>query len=109
MSSITVSDIDYNRELDRDELCAISGGGGAPWIYGWITPYVSGSQQQGFGAVVNVFDITNNITNNTTNNLTNNTSIGQMINQYQDVSVNNTGNGAMLSVNPNAVSGNRAG
>jgi hypothetical protein len=32
-----------------------------------------------------------------------------MVNQFQNVAVSNTGNGATLTVNPNSVAGNRAG
>jgi hypothetical protein len=97
MSALTIIDLPYDRELDRAAMSAISGGGGAPWVYGWITPYVSDRQPQGFGGVVNVYDITNNFT------------AGQMINQFQNVDVNNTGSGATLTVNPNALSNNHAG
>jgi hypothetical protein len=97
MSTLTVTDLPYDRELDHNAMAAIGGGGGAPWVFGWITPYVDQRQQQGFGGVVNIYDITNNI------------AIGQMTNQYQMVDVNNTGNGATLTVNPNALSATRAG
>ncbi|GAB5094963.1 hypothetical protein P9250_12550 [Caballeronia sp. LP006] len=98
MSAITITDLDHDRELDRAAMLAISGGGGAPWLFGWITPYVADRQQGGGGSsVVNIYDITNNI------------SVGQMVNQYQSVDVNNTGAGATLTVSPNALSSNRAG
>jgi hypothetical protein len=96
MSALTVIDLEYDRELDHAAMAALSGGGGAPWVYGWITPYVA-ERQQSYGGVVNIYDITNNFT------------AGQMINQFQTVDVNNTGNGASLNVNPNALSANRAG
>jgi hypothetical protein len=112
MGILTITDLAYDRELDQAAMSAISGGGGAPWVYGWITPYVdrgSGGGGAGGGATVNVFDVTNNIyevTNNVTNTTTN---VGQMINQFQSTSVTNTGNGATLTVNPDSVAGNRAG
>src|SRR5262249_5303252 len=40
MCAITVTDLEYDRELDHAAMSAISGGGGAPWVYGWITPFV---------------------------------------------------------------------
>jgi hypothetical protein len=100
MSRITVSDLEHDRDLDRAAMSAICGGGGAPWVYGWITPYVeSRPQQQGLsGNVVNVFDVTNNYVNNYT--------AGQMVNQFQSVSVSNTGNNAILAVSPNAIAAN---
>lgn len=60
---------------------------------------------------ITLVDVTNNIyavTNNITNNVTNIT-VGQMVNQFQNVAVSNTGNGATLTVSPNSVAGNRAG
>ncbi|SAL60411.1 hypothetical protein AWB71_03377 [Caballeronia peredens] len=110
MSVITVTDLEYDRELDRKAMSAISGGGGAPWVYGWITPFTGQSSGGGGGvAAVNIIDVTNNIYE-TTNNITNTTvSVAQMINQFQSVNVSNTGNGATLTVNPNSVAGNRAG
>jgi hypothetical protein len=96
MSALTITDLDFDRELDYAAMAAISGGGGAPWVFGWITPYVE-NRQQNAGGMVNIYDITNNI------------NIGQLVNQVQMVDVNNTGNGATLTVNPNALSANRAG
>ncbi|SAK46478.1 hypothetical protein [Caballeronia ptereochthonis] len=107
MSVITVTDLEYERELDHAAMSAISGGGGAPWIYGWITPF--SDRQQTLGGAVNIIDVTNNIYD-VTNNITNNTvTVGQMVNQFQSVNVSNTGNGATLTVNPNSIAGNRAG
>ncbi|WP_244816191.1 hypothetical protein [Caballeronia sp. Lep1P3] len=96
MSTLSVTDLHYDCELDSAQMSVISGGGGAPWVYGWITPFVS-DRQQGFGGVVNIYDITNNFT------------AGQMINQFQSVDVRNSGDGANLTVTPNAISANRAG
>ncbi|KND59575.1 hypothetical protein BVER_01267c [Candidatus Burkholderia verschuerenii] len=75
MSILTINDLEYDRELDRAAMSAIGGGGGAPWVYGWMTPYVSEQRsQQGFGGgIVNIYDISNIVTNNV--------SVGQMINQ----------------------------
>jgi hypothetical protein len=109
MCAITVTDLEYDRELDHAAMSAISGGGGAPWVYGWITPYVDRPSGGGAGgsAVVNLIDVTNNVYE-VTNNITN-ISVGQMVNQFQNVAVSNTGNGATLTVNPSSVAGNRAG
>ncbi|WP_321793823.1 hypothetical protein [Caballeronia sp. J97] len=112
MCVLTVNDLAYDRELDHAAMSAIGGGGGAPWVFGWITPFVDRpSGGAGGASAVNLIDVTNNIyevTNNVTNNVTNIT-VGQMINQFQNVAVSNTGNGATLTVNPNSVAGNRAG
>jgi hypothetical protein len=96
MATLTVTDLDYDRQLDRRAMSAIGGGGGAPWVYGWITPFIA-DRQSNFGGVVNIYDITNNFT------------AGQMINQFQSVDVRNSGDGANLTVTPNAISANRAG
>jgi hypothetical protein len=96
MSLIAITDLKYDRELDYAAMARISGGGGAPWVFGWITPYVE-QRQQGYGGMINLYEITNNI------------NIGQFTNQVQTVDVNNTGSGATLTVNPNALTGNRAG
>ncbi|SAK64034.1 hypothetical protein AWB78_02216 [Caballeronia calidae] len=109
MCALSVTDLDYDRELDHAAMSAISGGGGAPWIFGWITPFIDRPPVSvgGGAGVVNLIDVTNNIYE-VTNNITNIT-VGQMINQFQSVAVSNTGNGATLTVNPNSVAGNRAG
>ncbi|MDR5739464.1 MULTISPECIES: hypothetical protein [unclassified Caballeronia] len=93
MSALFVADLECDRELSRADMAFIRGGGGAPWVYGWITPYISG-RQEGFGGVVNIYEITNNFT------------ADQMINQFQSVDVHNSGNGASLNVSPNANSAN---
>ncbi|SAK91321.1 hypothetical protein AWB77_05089 [Caballeronia fortuita] len=109
MRALTVTDLDYDRELDHAAMSAISGGGGAPWVFGWITPFVErAAAGAGAGsATVNLIDVTNNIYE-ITNNITNIT-VGQMVNQFQNVAVSNTGNGATLTVNPSSTAGNRAG
>jgi hypothetical protein len=85
MSAITVNDLPLDRDLDRAAMTCVRGGG-APWLYGWITPYVASSPSAGGG--VNVFDITNNYY------------ADQMINQFQSVSVNNTGANSNITVSP---------
>ncbi|SAK67594.1 hypothetical protein AWB76_03995 [Caballeronia temeraria] len=108
MCALTVSDLEYDRELDHAAMSAISGGGGAPWVFGWITPFVERSSSgTAAGSAVTLIDITNNVYE-VTNNVTNIT-VGQMVNQFQNVAVSNTGNGATLTVNPNSTAGNRAG
>jgi hypothetical protein len=96
MSAITVTDLHYDRELDHAAMASIGGGGGAPWIYGWITPYIE-SRPGGFGGVVNIIEITNNFT------------ADQMINQFQQVDVHNTGANSNINVSPTAIAGNVKG
>ena len=92
MASITVNDLSLNVALDRKAMAAICGGDGAPWLYGWIQPYVRDTPS--FGPVVNLYEITNNFYAN------------QMINQFQSVDVRNTGANSNISVSPDARSRN---
>ncbi|MFL9895549.1 hypothetical protein P0D71_21690 [Paraburkholderia sp. RL17-383-BIF-A] len=92
MSSITVNDLSLNLALDRKAMTAIRGGGGAPWVYGWIQPYVRSTPS--IGPVVNLYDVTNNFYAN------------QMINTFQSVDVRNTGANSNISVSPDARSRN---
>jgi hypothetical protein len=84
MAAITINDLPTNRGLDRKEMSFVRGGG-APWVYGWIRPFVATTPS--FGPVVNFFQITNNYT------------ADQMINQFQVVDINNTGANSNITVN----------
>ncbi|MBB5421058.1 hypothetical protein QF000_004141 [Paraburkholderia atlantica] len=88
MSCIKLNDLSLNLALDRKAMAAIRGGGGAPWIYGWIQPYMP--QTPSIGPVVNLYEVSNNFYAN------------QMINQFQSVDVRNTGANATLTVSPDA-------
>jgi hypothetical protein len=92
MASITVNDLSLNLALDRKAMAAIRGGGGAPWVYGWIQPYVR--ETPSIGPVVNLYDISNNFYAN------------QMINTFQSVDVRNTGANSNINVSPDARSRN---
>ncbi|WP_118183414.1 hypothetical protein [Paraburkholderia phosphatilytica] len=92
MASLTINDLPHSQALDRKAMSAISGGGGAPWVFGWITPYVS--ETPSVGPVVNLYDVTNNYYAN------------QMINQFQNVDVRNTGSNSNITVSPDARSRN---
>lgn len=81
MASISIDDLSLNRELDRQAMASLRGAGGAPWVYGWITPY---SDAPSFAPVVNFYQINNYA--------------DQMINQYQMVSVRNTGSNSNVAV-----------
>ncbi|MEX3933356.1 hypothetical protein AB4Y32_16385 [Paraburkholderia phymatum] len=94
MASINISDLPLNLALDRKAMSAISGGGGAPWVFGWITPFVQNTPS--VGPVVNLYDVTNNFYAN------------QMINQFQTVNVQNTGNNSNVIAAPDERSLNRA-
>lgn len=81
MSIITINDLSVSRELDREAMSRLRGAGGAPWVYGWIAPF---SDAPGFAPVVNFYQINNYA--------------DQMINQYQMVSVLNTGSNSNVAV-----------
>jgi hypothetical protein len=92
MATITVKDLPASMALDRSAMSAIQGGGGAPWVFGWIQPYVDASPSQ--SPVINFYQINN--------------FADQMINQFQTVSVNNSGANATLNVAVDESSLNKA-
>jgi hypothetical protein len=81
MANITIQDLRVDRTLDRRALSLIRGAG-APWVFGWIRPYMNALPSQ--VPVVNFYQINN--------------FAEQMINQYQVVSVINSGPASNLSV-----------
>jgi hypothetical protein len=91
MASITIDDLPTSATLDRKAMSAVRGAG-APWVFGWIRPFVAESPSQ--LPVINFYQINN--------------FADQMINQYQTVSVNNSGANAMLNVMVDADSLNKA-
>jgi len=91
MATITVKDLPASMALDCKAMSAIHGGG-APWVFGWIQPYIDASPSQ--IPVINFYQINNYA--------------DQMINQYQMVSVNNTGANANLNVAVDESSRNKA-
>jgi hypothetical protein len=95
MSSITVSDLSLNLALDRKAMAAIRGGGGAPWVYGWIQPFVR--ETPTVGPVVNLYEISNSFYAN------------QMNNTFQSVNVQNTGSNLAINASPDARNTNTAG
>jgi hypothetical protein len=92
MATITVKDLPASMALDRKAMSAVHGGGGAPWVFGWIQPFIEASPRQ--IPVINFYQINN--------------FADQMINQYQMVSVNNTGANANLNVGVDERSLNKA-
>ena len=95
MAAIVIKDLQSNRILDRQAMSAIHGAGGAPWVFGWIAPYIPPIPgNASFGQVVNVFEVTNNFY------------ADQMNNQFQSINVNNTAANSTIAVNTNQVAGN---
>jgi hypothetical protein len=91
MATITINDLPANRALDRKAMSTIRGAGGAPWVFGWIRPFIGDSASQ--FPVINFYQINNYA--------------DQMINQYQMVNVNNSGNNASLTVGVDETSLNK--
>ncbi|MES2150721.1 MAG: hypothetical protein V4508_13135 [Pseudomonadota bacterium] len=82
MASISIDDLPADRALDRKAMASIRGGGGAPWVFGWIRPFLE--DQGGQFPVINFYQINN--------------FADQMINQFQTVSVLNTGANSNVNV-----------
>ncbi|HEX7635310.1 MAG TPA: hypothetical protein VF427_08540 [Noviherbaspirillum sp.] len=83
MSTITIKDLRINRALDREAMSVIRGGDGAPWVFGWIRPFVAGAPSA--TPAINFYQINNYA--------------DQMINQIQLVDINNTGANSNINVN----------
>ncbi len=83
MAAIRINDLHANRELDRKAMSSIQGGG-APWVFGWIRPYVA--EAASFGQVVNFYQINNNYF------------ADQMNNQFQVVDIKNSAPNSNINV-----------
>lgn len=87
MSTLLIRDLAADRTLDANAMSMIRGGSGAPWVFGWIRPYVPAvAQDAGFGGVINVYEISNNYF------------AQQMNNQFQSIAVNNTAPNALINL-----------
>ena len=83
MSVITVKDLPTSSELDHHEMALIKGAG-APWIFGAFRSY-QGESAGASPTVNNYYQIDNSI------------HADSMINQYQTVEINNTGNNSNIN------------
>jgi hypothetical protein len=94
MAAITIEDLHQDVTLERRAMSAIRGAdGGAPWIYGWIQPFVEKAAGS-FGAVINFYQ-------------TNNFFVAdQMNNQIQVTNVQNSATNATISVAPTQIAAN---
>jgi len=85
MAAITIKDLRTDSTLDRKTMSAVNGRGGAPWVYGWISPYVE-QRFTRFGSVINFYQ-------------TNNFYIAdQMNNQIQVIDIDNSAANATINV-----------
>ena len=80
MTAITISDLFQDRALDRTAIARIRGAAGAPFVYGWIQPYIPPQPSSAVFPSMNFYQI-------------NNTSIfyaEQVVNQFQTIEINNS-------------------
>lgn len=100
MATITIKDLQQNCALDNRAMSAIKGAG-APWVFGWIRPFVETTARPGgFAPIVNLFQ---------TNNLyqTNNFYVAdQMNNQFQVIDIEATAANASIHVDARQLAGN---
>ena len=84
MAILTIQDLDVHRELDFRAMSCIRGGG-APWVFGWIQPYVA-ARPSASGPVVNFYEINYSFY------------AEQMNNQFQSIDVRNDAPNSAISV-----------
>jgi hypothetical protein len=91
MAAITVKDLHTDRTLDGKTMSSVHGRvGGAPWVYGWIRPYV----EQRFGSAINFYQTINFYI------------ADQMNNQIQVIDVDNSAANATIHVAGNQTASN---
>ena len=83
MAAIAIKDLSIDRALDRKAMAAIKGAG-APWVFGWIRPFVEAKPS--FLPVINFYQISNTFV------------ADQMVVQFQDINVNNTAANSTIGV-----------
>lgn len=93
MATIAINDLPKNHALDRKAMSTIKGGG-APWVFGWIRPFVESSPS--FGSSINFFQ-TNNIY-----------VADQMNNQFQVIDIEATAANATINVDAQQLANNLA-
>lgn len=80
MTAITISDLPQQLALDRDSIACIRGAAGAPFVYGWIQPYIPPQPAVAGFPLMNFYQINN----------TNVFYAEQVVNQFQTVEINNS-------------------
>ena len=89
MASIRIDNLPARYTLDRKAMVCIQGAG-APWVFGWISPFLNAAPSQ--PQQINFYQINN--------------FAEQMINQVQIVSVTNSAPNSSLNVAVDATSVN---
>jgi hypothetical protein len=80
MTAITISDLPQHRALHRDAIACIRGAAGAPFVYGWIQPYIPPRPAVAAVPLMNFYQINN----------TNIFYAEQVVNQFQTIEINNS-------------------
>ncbi|WP_454763310.1 hypothetical protein [Cupriavidus campinensis] len=83
MATLIVKDLDTRRELDFRAMSCIRGGG-APWVFGWIQPYVA--SRPSALPVVNFYEINYSFY------------ADQMNNQFQNIDIRNNAPNSNINV-----------
>lgn len=94
MATISIKDLQQNCALDNRAMSAIKGGG-APWVFGWIRPFVETTARPGgFAPIVNLYQ-------------TNNFYVAdQMNNQFQVIDIEATAANASINIDARQLAGN---
>jgi len=85
MTSLAITDLHMQRDIDHKAMSFIRGAGGAPWVFGWIQPYEP-AQPSALGPVINLYQTNNTFYAN------------QVINQYQMLDVTNSAANSNVTV-----------
>lgn len=86
MATLIIKDLDTHRELDFRSMACIRGGG-APWVFGWIQPYLP--PRPSASPVVNFYEINYSFY------------ADQMNNQFQNIDVHNNAPNSTITVDAN--------
>jgi hypothetical protein len=92
MPTIVIRDLPECLDLDRKAMSLVAGAAGAPWVFGWIRPFVADTGGQ--APVINFYQINNYAQ--------------QMINQVQLVNVSNSASNSNVNVGVDEGSTNNA-
>ncbi|WP_321962279.1 hypothetical protein [Paraburkholderia sp. J7] len=84
MTSLAITDLHLQCDLDRKAMSFIRGAG-APWVFGWIQPYEP-AQPSPLGSIINLYQTNNTFYAN------------QVINQYQTLDVTNSASNSNVTV-----------
>jgi hypothetical protein len=89
MAVITLNDLPKNRALDLKAMAATRGAGGA-WVLAAFRPFARSSSS--CSSITNLYQIENNYYQ-----IDNSVHVDKMINQFQTVAINNSGNNSPIN------------